>query len=277
LDSLYADSHAPGLLVLGAGLGPAAILEGAARVLVRHRPMLVIDFSDVAACLRPAIWETCVRVCDTYGYAWHDGLLMRCSTPADRCAAIAAAGHAAAVGLPLEWPELQPLPPGVAELMAPEDVGASRIAWNGGIGLVRHDATAADGVCVRFDDALPATGMYKTEQDGEGGCWRWTGPGPRAAFLLPLTGPGPWRLGLEIANWGIAEPAGALRALVGGEFLAADRRGSNFISFAPVAPPPFWSGAALRVDLTTPRPQRASPRDARCLGVCLSAARLTLI
>lgn len=275
LDSLYADSHAPALLVLGAGLGPAGILEGAVRVLARYRPMLMIDFSDVAASLRPAIWEACVLVCNAYGYAWHDGLLMPCATSADRCAAIAAAGHAAGVGLPVEWPELQPLPAGLAELMAPEDVGAARIAWNSGIGLVKHDSAAADGSRVRFDGALPTAGMYKTEQDDNGNCWRWTGPGPHAAFLLPIAGSGPWRLRLDIVNWGIAQPAGALRALVAGEFLATDRRGADFISFAPVAAPPFWSGAALRVDLTTPRPQPASRNDTRRLGISLGAASLS--
>jgi hypothetical protein len=276
LDTLYADSHSPGLLVLGGEPPPADVLTGGRGLLSRHRPMLLLDFSDVPHALRAVAWDACAQTCQDHNYTWHDGLLLPCSTPADRDAAVTALGHAVGVGLPAERPDMRPLPPGISDILAPEDVDVARLMWAGAVTSVKRLPTP-DGARIRLDNTLPSRGMYGTEHDGLGACWRWTGPGPRASFLLPIPGPGPWRLQLEVINWGSAKPPGALRALVGGEFLTVERSGEEFISFAPLAPPPFWSGGSLRVDLTTPRPRRASAQDTRCLGVSLAGVSLSRI
>lgn len=274
LDTLYADSHAPGLLVLGGKSPLSDVLAGCRGTLLRHRPMLLLDLGDTPPAARAAAWEACVRACEDCHYTWHDGLLLPCLSSVDRQAAATALGHATGVGLPAEWPDMRPLPPGIADMLAPEDVEVARLSWAGAVTGVKR-LPAPDGARIRFDDTLRALGMYRTEQNAQGACWRWTGPGPRASFLLPVPGPGPWRLRLEVVNWGSAKPPGALRALVGGKFLTIERSGEDFISFVPLAPPPFWSGAPMRIDLTTPRPRRASARDARCLGVSLAGASLS--
>jgi hypothetical protein len=276
LDTLYADSHTPGMLVFGGNSSVGDVIAGARGVLSRHRPMLLLDFSDVAPAMRASAWEDCVQACEDYHYTWLDGLFLPCSTSADRNAAVTAIGHATGVGLPTEWPDMHKLPPGIADMLAPEDADVARVTWAGTVASVKHIPTP-DGVRIRFDNTLPSLGMYRTEHGGQGACWRWTGPGPRASFLLPVPGPGPWRLQLEVVNWGSAKTSGALRALVAGEFLTVERSGEDFISFSPLAPPPFWSGGSLQVDLTTPRPRRVSAQDARCLGVSLAGASLSRI
>jgi hypothetical protein len=273
---LYADSHRPGLLVLGGERPLSDVLMGGPSVLSRHRPMLLLDFSDVPPARRAAAWEACAQACRERNYTWHDGLLLPCSTRADRDAAVTAIGHATGVGLPTEWNDMCPLPPNIADMLTPEDVDIARLAWAGALIGVKRLPTP-DGGRIRFDDTLLSHGMYRTEVGGQGACWRWTGPGPRASFLVPVPGPGPWRLHLEVVNWGSAKPRSTLRALVGGDFLTVERSGEDFVSFAPLAPPPFWSGGSLRVDLTTPRPRRASAHDARCLGVSLAGASLSRI
>ena len=273
LDTLYADSHAPGLLVLG-GADQAAILRGALRLLKAHRPMLLLDFCTVAPAARAALWEECAAACAAQDYGWHDSLLMPCAHAADRLTAMAVLGHCTGVGLPAETAQCTTLPDGIAALLAPHDVAVAALAWRPPPGIVPHHPAAVAGYSVSLDAALPARGLHQPES-ADGGVWRWTGPGPCATLMLPIPGPGPWRLRLEVVNWGAAHAPGTLRAVVGGAFLPIERQGDTFISFAPLAPPAFWAGAPLRVDLTTPRPQRASAQDPRCLGVCLSAATVT--
>jgi hypothetical protein len=273
-DTLYADSHEPGLLVLG-GADQPAILSGASRLLAKHRPMLLLDFSDIEAAARPALWEACVQACASHGYVWHDPLLMPCAGAGDRLAVLAALGHAAAVGLPAEAAHGDALPDGVAELLPPGDRAVAMLAWHAAPGTVPHHQAVREGHAMRIDAAVPAQGLYPPEADAKGGVWRWTGPGPCSVLMLPIPGRGPWRLRLAVVNWGAARGPGGLRAIVGGAFLPVEHQGEDFICYAPLAPPAFWCGAPLRVELTTPRPPRASPQDPRCLGVCLSSATVS--
>ena len=272
-DTLYADSHAPGLMVLG-GQDQAAILRGASRLLATRRPMLLLDFSAVTPAARAALWEDCVQACAKHDYAWQDALLSPCRATADRLAAVAALGHAAGIGLPAETVPASALPDGMAALLEPQDLAVAELAWDAPQARVTHHEAVRHGCAMRLD-ALPTQGFYPPETDGKGGLWRWTGPGPCAALTLPIPGPGPWRLRLDVVNWGVARVPAALRACIGGALLPVERQGDDFISFAPLAPPLFWSGAPLRVELATRRPPRASPNDPRCLGVCLSHAALT--
>jgi hypothetical protein len=159
-------------------------------------------------------------------------------------------------------------------LLDPEDVAVAALTWDAAPGRVPHHEAVRQGYSTRLDARLPTQGFYPPETDGRGGFWRWTGPGPCAALMLPIPGNGPWRLRLDVVNWGVARAPGTLRAAVGGAFLPVERQSEDFISFAPLKPPLFWTGAPLRVDLTTKRPPRASKQDPRCLGVCLAHAAL---
>jgi hypothetical protein len=190
-------------------------------------------------------------------------------------AAVAVLGHCAGVGLPAAAAQGDPLPEGVAALLTPDDIAVAALTWQPAQAAVPHHPAVRAGLAMKLDAELPSCGLHRPETGANGGFWRWSGPGPRATLMLPIPGPGPWRLRIGVVNWGVARPPGSLRALVGGAFLPIEKQGEDFISFAPLAPPAFWSGAPLCVDLTTPRPPRASAADPRCLGVCLASAAVT--
>jgi hypothetical protein len=273
-DTLYRHSHAPGLLVLG-GCRQAEILRGAARLLAAHAPMLLLDFSAVPHAARADLWEDCVRACPAGENAWHDSLLMPCASARQRRDCVAAIGHAAGIYLPSSAAPESALPPGIAALLENEALELAALSWAGAADKVARHHQAREGAAIRLDASVPTQGFHPPEGNAQGGFWRWTGPGPAASFTLPLPGPGPWRLRLDVANWGAARQPGSLRASVHGAFLPIERQDEQCIVFAPLAPPPFWSGAPLRIDLTTPRPPPASAQDPRCLGVCLSQAAVT--
>lgn len=74
LDTLYARSHRPGLIVIEEAAAARAILAGADEIL-RHVPIILICLASSPTQDRAALWRTCSERLAGRGYEWADGLL----------------------------------------------------------------------------------------------------------------------------------------------------------------------------------------------------------
>lgn len=268
-DTLYGDTHAVALLALDGPPDPISILRGAARILRDHQPILVIDLATVRPGDRSRLWEECVAVAGG-NYQWHDGWTLPCVTRQSRRDVVRHCANTVACAIPGFRTSV--VARGVAELLTPDGSGFASFAWDSA-GWCDIDNAGAP-VTVRFGQELATRGMYEAERDGNGACWRWTGPGTHSAFVLPRPRAGFWRLTLRSANWGTVGQADDLFAYADGErlILQAFERSAAIFSL-PIANRPGASGC-LTIDLATPRPRRASSADPRLVGACLTACVL---
>jgi hypothetical protein len=267
LDTLYAETHRPGLIVVEHAAAAPSILAGA-RTLLRHAPALVICFASTALADRAALWERCVAALEG-DYSWLDGLLLPAATAERRAEAVTVCANAVACALPRALVATR-IAPGALQAATPEQLSIAAVAWNDWATHVPRDRTRDAHLAVPFDDALPAYGLHPAETDPSGHCWRWTGPSAHARFLLPVVAAGPWYVRLEVFNWGVAADASEVRVFVDGRPLASDQHGPGGARFGKFTIAPQEAPGVLTVDIITPPTRRASEDDPRRIGVNFS-------
>ena len=213
IDTLYGDRRVGLIALAGAGID-AAILEGAANVLGRHHPAILLGHDVDPAPIHARL----ATILPGYTTASLDGL--HCLT------------HGGAV------PAATPEPPD-------------------------------PGITVPFDHRLVCEGLHPPEHDNPAG-GRWTGTSTATWFLLPRPAPGPWRLRLDIADWGNA--AGGFSVRIDDVPHASAQRGAITAAYAPIAV--TASDQPLRVRLLLPPALRDMRRGPRRIGVRLLRASL---
>lgn len=268
LDTLYAGTHRPGLIVVEDAAAARTILAGASEVL-RRLPVILICFASCPVQDRAAIWEQCVEILAGRDYAWFDGLLLPCTTAARREEAVTACANAVVCALPRGLIEAR-MARGLFQAATPEELSVAAVAWNDWTTYVVPDKTRDSQLAVPFDDSLPAYGLHPAESDGQGHCWRWTGPTAHARFLLPVIAAGRWYLRLEVFNWGVASNASKVRVFVQGRPVASDQHGHGSARFGSFAVSQQEAPGVLTVDIITPPTRRASEHDPRRVGVNFS-------
>ena len=268
-DTLYADSHPIGLIVIEDAADAPAILAGAPRLLSGQSPAIILGFATVPPAARAPLWEDLAALLAPFGHAWHDAMLLPASDPGLRRQSLVLLADQAVCALP---PGLPPaaIPRALQGTVARDDVDLAELAWSGWHGGVPRIDPGAPAVA--FDRDLHCRGFHPAETDGPTS-WRWSGPAARASFALPQPGAGRWRLRLQVLDWGVAGADGALQAFAQGQKLRQVARDGGGIAFEAITVPAIPAPGPVMIDLITPKPRRASPDDPRRIGInCLSAS-----
>ncbi len=273
LDTLYADSHAVKLLVLDCPSSAASVLRGATRVLARHRPQILLDMTTVPLARRTAVWEDCIKACGD-DYNWYDGHRLPCATPERRVEALFACASHLACGIPAELAAIDQPPANGAATLPVESAGLARLAWAGWRDTLAADPARNAGLSVPFDANLPASNFHPAETDGSGAWWRWTGPGARSSFAMPIPASGPWNLRFAVINLGVVQQPADIRLYVMGQRLHPTLFDDHTLGFGPITFPAADPVNVTPIQIITPSPRRASDQDPRRIGISLMQCTL---
>jgi len=253
LDTLFPAQHRVGLIVMDDPRHAPDLLRGAAAILARSAPAVVLDLAVLPVAARLAAWAECAELLDAAGYDWHDGLLLRCGRD------------------PLVVETL--LDPVVCAIRSPPVPLLSGLALRGWSPPVRPAHPVERPSVTRFDADLPCRGFYPPESDGRA-IWRWTGQDAPCAFAVRVPGPGRWRITLDVANWGVVDEADALSVQADGVPLACQGIEGGRIRFGDIDIAPATDHGCIIVALATPRPRPWNPGDPRAVGIALLQASL---
>jgi hypothetical protein len=277
VDTIYADSHQVGMLVLDRAA--AAVLSGARRLLTSRRPALLLDGGEVAPAERPAWLERAVAAAGG-NYRWHDSLRLPLPDAAARRDAVLFCAESIFIGLAacIETTFAHPagLPPELAALvgLGSEDAALAALAW-GGWGSAMLAPTHRVPLRFAFGPDLACSNFHVVETDGLDNWWRWSGPGPRSIFVLPLPTRGVFTLRLEVVSWGVVERPEALALFLNGVRLPLRGTEIGAVEYGPFpAAGPGVDGGRVVLELVTPATRLAGEDDPRRIGVCLAAATL---
>ncbi len=260
LDTLYATSHDIGLIIIGAA-EPCAVLSGAADILVRHAPIVMLDVATVP----PSERDSAVTGCGTLlvGYQFRDSLLLPCSELETRSELLQVLAETTFCAFP--GPRQTAGTAVDDSLLLDEHLASvARQAWK-----VPTSTAKWPHVLYRMDDQLPCSGFHKPETDGTDS-WRWSGPAPRATFYVPVPGPGAWAIKLLVFAWGRAGAPGDVEVFVERRRAAIIHQDDYEITLAPVTVPGGSYVGFLQVDVAVAHMVRASSQDRRLVGICLS-------
>lgn len=271
IDTLYADSHNVKLVVLDCPTSGSAVLRGARRLLDKHQPTVVVDFTAVPICMRKAIWEDCVAAVGA-GYDWRDGMLLPCNTPERRAMSLFNCANSIACALPDDVGRLNPPP---SEAMLDQSLsGLSILARANWKDSVPSDPARFAGLAVPFDSDLPNANFHAAETAGSGIWWRWTGPAARSKFAMPIPGPGRWNLRFQVINWGVVKEPRDVRIHVAGQTSMPCRFDTDSITWGPLTVPVAHAASSLWVQIVTSPTMQASDEDMRWIGINFSQCTL---
>jgi hypothetical protein len=219
------------------------------------------------------VWRECTDLLNRLGYEWFDGLLLPCATREREHETVNVNAGSVVCALPKSARE-ELVQHDLSAQATSEELGIAALASKDWAVEVSADENRIGRIYVPFDDSLPVFGFYPAETNGSGSWWRWSGPTPRARFVLPLPAAGRWFLQLDVLNWGIARNAATLRLFVQNLPVSCIQQGAHFARFGPIEVRPCDAKGFLSVDIVTPVPQPTSQADPRHIGVNISGCVL---
>jgi hypothetical protein len=268
LDTLYADSHRVGLIVIEDAAAAPAILHGAQRLLRTQAPAIVFDLAGAAPAERVESCERFAALLAPFELAWHDTMLVPVPDAARRREALLVLADQVVAAVP---PGILPtsLPASLAGTISRANADLAELAWSGWRSPVAQSDRGETSA--GFDPWLTCRGFHPPESDGHA-WWRWSGPGMRATFAMPQPGVGAWRLRLDVLDWGVADAPDALQVFWRGRRLREVYRDGVGASFDGIEVSGPELEGRLLIEMLTPHPRRASENDPRQIGVnCLRA------